>query len=55
MSTWGRGAGIAYDSTRDNIYITGKYWPRVYRIELDPAYEVRVAQVDQARAECIPQ
>eukprot|EP00884_Botryococcus_braunii_P017315 jgi/Botrbrau1/4267/Bobra.0390s0007.1 len=45
--------GIAYDATHDSIYITGKYWPRVYKIELDPGYDVRPAQVDQARAACI--
>lgn len=26
--------GIAYDSTTKNIYITGKYWPELYEIQL---------------------
>lgn len=26
--------GIAYDSTSDKIYLTGKLWPSIYRIEL---------------------
>lgn len=26
--------GIAYDKVSDKIYLTGKYWPRLYQIEL---------------------
>jgi len=26
--------GIAYDAEKDFVYVTGKYWPRMYRIEL---------------------
>ena len=26
--------GIAYDETTGSIYLTGKYWPRMYRIKL---------------------
>jgi len=26
--------GIAYDSTKDNFYITGKFWPQIFEIKL---------------------
>lgn len=26
--------GIAYDSTTKKIYVTGKYWPEMYEIQL---------------------
>ena len=29
--------GIAYDAERDRIFVTGKYWPRLYEIALTPA------------------
>jgi glutamine cyclotransferase len=30
--------GIAYDSAGDRIFVTGKYWPKIYQIKLkDPA------------------
>jgi glutamine cyclotransferase len=30
--------GIAYDSAGDRIFVTGKYWPKIYEIRLkDPA------------------
>lgn len=25
-------AGIAYDSTRKRLFITGKYWPRIFEV-----------------------
>lgn len=25
-------AGIAYDSTRKRLFVTGKYWPRIFEI-----------------------
>ena len=25
--------GIAYDSTSDKIYVTGKKWPNIYQVE----------------------
>ncbi len=28
--------GIAYDSTTDRIFVTGKYWPRLFEITLRP-------------------
>lgn len=27
--------GIAYDSTTNNIYVTGKFWPNIYQIQFD--------------------
>ncbi len=29
--------GIAYDAERDRIFVTGKYWPRLYEIAITPA------------------
>jgi glutamine cyclotransferase len=30
--------GIAYDAAGDRIFVTGKYWPKIYEIKLkDPA------------------
>lgn len=28
--------GIAYDAERNRLFVTGKYWPRLYEIELTP-------------------
>ncbi|MRR17510.1 MAG: glutaminyl-peptide cyclotransferase [Deltaproteobacteria bacterium] len=28
--------GIAYDAGRDRIFVTGKYWPKIFEIQLDP-------------------
>ena len=28
--------GIAYDAQRDRLFVTGKYWPRLYEIDLVP-------------------
>lgn len=28
--------GIAYDAARDRIFVTGKYWPKVFEIKLVP-------------------
>jgi len=28
--------GIAYDTTRDRIFVTGKLWPRLFEIQLQP-------------------
>jgi len=28
--------GIAYDSQRDRLFVTGKYWPKLFEIELVP-------------------
>jgi glutaminyl-peptide cyclotransferase len=28
--------GIAYDATRDRIFVTGKYWPKLFEIKLVP-------------------
>ena len=26
--------GIAYDAKRDRIFVTGKYWPKVFEVQL---------------------
>ena len=28
--------GIAYDAATDRLFVTGKWWPRVFQIELVP-------------------
>lgn len=28
--------GIAYDAARDRLFVTGKYWPRLYEIDVTP-------------------
>ena len=28
--------GIAYDSEGDRLFVTGKWWPRLFEIELIP-------------------
>jgi glutamine cyclotransferase len=28
--------GIAYDSAKDRLYVTGKFWPRLYEIKIVP-------------------
>ena len=33
--------GIAYDQARDRLFVTGKYWPRLYEIDLVPAQQTR--------------
>ena len=27
--------GIAYDATQDKLYVTGKYWPKLFEVRLD--------------------
>jgi glutamine cyclotransferase len=27
--------GIAYDSISDRIFVTGKFWPKIYEIKLN--------------------
>lgn len=29
--------GIAYDAARDRLFVTGKFWPKLFQIELAPA------------------
>lgn len=33
--------GIAYDSRHDRIFVTGKYWPKLFEIQLVPTMRVR--------------
>ncbi|NOZ64168.1 MAG: glutaminyl-peptide cyclotransferase, partial [Caldiserica bacterium] len=28
--------GIAYDAQNDRLFVTGKFWPRLFEIELVP-------------------
>lgn len=43
--------GIAYDADRERVYITGKYWPTLFRIA-QPAWPERSAQNASADARC---
>nr|WP_199678712.1 glutaminyl-peptide cyclotransferase [Salinisphaera sp. LB1] len=43
--------GIAYDARRDRVYITGKYWPVLFRIAPPPVPEA-ADQNASARARC---
>ena len=27
--------GIAYDAAADRLFVTGKWWPRIYQIAID--------------------
>lgn len=38
--------GIAYDSRHDRIFVTGKYWPKVFEIQLVPTMRVRPLLLD---------
>lgn len=38
--------GIAYDSRQDRIFVTGKYWPKVFEIQLVPTMRVRPLLLD---------
>ena len=37
LLAWLRLNGIAYDPAGDRLFVTGKYWPRLYEIALVPA------------------
>jgi glutamine cyclotransferase len=28
--------GIAYDAAKDRLFVTGKFWPKIYQIKLKP-------------------
>jgi glutamine cyclotransferase len=28
--------GTAYDQSRDRLFVTGKYWPQLFQIEIAP-------------------
>ena len=28
--------GIAYDQSRDRLFVTGKYWPQLFQIDISP-------------------
>ncbi|HET7313325.1 glutaminyl-peptide cyclotransferase, partial [Salinisphaera sp.] len=43
--------GIAYDAARDRVYVTGKYWPALFRIARPPRPGA-VAQNASAEARC---
>lgn len=44
-------AGIAYDSTRKRVFVTGKYWPRIFEIVPQPL-EASNAQYQQLVRSC---
>ncbi|MFH0787584.1 MAG: glutaminyl-peptide cyclotransferase [Pseudomonadota bacterium] len=38
--------GIAYDAQKDRIFVTGKYWPKLFEIQLVPTMRVRPLLLD---------
>lgn len=47
-------AGIAYDPAGKRIFVTGKYWPRLYQIEpVLTAVAPTAEQLAQTRSKCI--
>ena len=47
-------AGIAYDAAGKRIFVTGKYWPRLYQIQpVLTAAQPSAAQLAQVRSKCI--
>ena len=47
-------AGIAYDPATKRIFVTGKYWPRLYQIEpVLTAAAPTADQLTQTRSKCI--
>ncbi|KFK26867.1 hypothetical protein AALP_AA8G304100 [Arabis alpina] len=39
--------GIAWDSEKQRIFVTGKLWPKLYQIKLKPTSEVHSMQIEQ--------
>mmetsp|Transcript_13418 Transcript_13418/g.48834 ORF Transcript_13418/g.48834 Transcript_13418/m.48834 type:complete len:360 (-) Transcript_13418:1755-2834(-) len=46
--------GIAYDPLTKRIFVTGKRWPKIYEISLQPTWKGSI-DVAYARRHCIPQ
>jgi hypothetical protein len=47
-------AGIAYDAATQRIFVTGKYWPRLYQISVQlQAGSPNALQLLSARQQCI--
>ena len=46
--------GIAYDPLTKRIFVTGKRWPKIYEISLQPTWKGDI-DVAYARRHCIPQ
>ncbi|WP_305041967.1 glutaminyl-peptide cyclotransferase [Geoalkalibacter sp.] len=39
--------GIAYDAKTNRIFVTGKYWPRVFEIEIDPGKKQEIDKLQK--------
>ena len=47
-------SGIAYDSAGKRVFVTGKYWPRLYQIQpVLVAAQPTAAQLTATRTKCI--
>lgn len=44
--------GIAYDAETGRVFVTGKYWPRIYEIKLKPIENVNSTFLDKIRGLC---
>ena len=49
-------AGIAWDAAGKRLFLTGKYWPRIYQVKLRRLTGAAASSeaVDDARSVCIP-
>jgi hypothetical protein len=47
-------AGIAWDETQKRLFVTGKYWPRIFEITVaDPVGPDKRSEAEQAAVQCI--
>jgi len=46
--------GIAYDADRKRLFVTGKWWPRMYEIRLKEIENLNDTHLEQVRRFCIP-
>ena len=47
-------AGIAYDAATDRIFVTGKYWPKLFEIKLKLLMRrASAAQLENVRQQCM--
>lgn len=47
-------AGIAYDSETERIFVTGKYWPRLFEIKLKLLMRrVSAQRLENVRQQCM--
>ena len=49
-------AGIAWDAAGKRLFVTGKWWPKLYQVQLEAlkGSAANSAAVQAARSRCIP-